>query len=80
VVTELIDEHRLVIRNINGLHAENGYLVDPAPDGTRLELTYRWPGHAPLGEVTAEDLGAALHEVAKQYRTTVEQPPANLGS
>jgi hypothetical protein len=83
-ITELIEERRAVTRSIGSARAEMIYLLAPAPQGTQLELIFRWPKRTPRGRAstdkTLKQVSTALREDAEQYRALVEQPPANSSS
>ncbi len=62
-VTELADGHRMVIRHI-GKPFEGVTVVAPAPGGTRLELTARWPGACRARPERAGSAGSGARAVA----------------
>jgi hypothetical protein len=43
VVTELTDQHSALTATITPRHMETLHQVTPAPQGTQLQLTARWP-------------------------------------
>jgi hypothetical protein len=45
VVTELTDQHSALTATIAPPHSEVLHLVTPAPQGTQLQLTFRWPAN-----------------------------------
>lgn len=80
VVTEPADGHRAVTRGIGQSHKEYVWVITPAPGGTRLELTARWPARVMRGRTDArempERIRAQLRRITEGYQALIERPLA----
>jgi uncharacterized protein YndB with AHSA1/START domain len=75
VVTELAKGRRLVMQRIGSPDTEIAHLVTPAPGGTRLELTARWPAPAVRKAVAtraADTIAEHLQATAEAYKESIE--------
>jgi hypothetical protein len=80
-VTELDPGRSVLTAGITFPHYESYYLITPQAQGTRLELTFRWPGNIPGGKSKAYGRKAAdaLKQLVNGYRDQVENhdsPPS----
>ncbi len=74
MVRELAEGRSVVVQRLEPPHYEVQYRVEPAPGGTRLELTMCWPD-APVtdqGEQLRSRLAQALQETASAYQAAIE--------
>jgi hypothetical protein len=74
VVRELAEGRSVVTQRLEPPHYEMRYRVEPAPGGTRLELTMCWPD-APVtekGEQLRSRLAQALQQTASAYQAAIE--------
>ena len=74
MVRELAEGRSLVTQRLEPPHYELRYQVEPAPGGTRLELTMCWPD-APVtdkGEQLRSRLAQALQQTASAYQAAIE--------
>jgi hypothetical protein len=74
IVRELAEGRSVVAQRLEPPHYEMHYRVEPAPGGTRLELTMCWPD-APVtdkGEQLRSRLAQALRETASAYQAAIE--------
>ena len=80
VVRELDEGRRVVTQRIGTPDTEILHLLTPVPDGTRLELTARWPT-PPVSKADAtreaDTIAAHLQATAEAYKDTIEKagPP-----
>lgn len=76
VVRELAEGRRAVTQRIGHPDTETLLLLTPVPEGTRLELTARWPAPA-AGKASATEpadtVAAHLRETADAYKEHVEK-------
>lgn len=76
MVRELAEGRSALVQRLEPPHYEVQYRVEPAPGGTRLELTMCWPD-APVtdqGEQLRSQLARALQETASAYQAAIEPP------
>lgn len=74
MVRELAEGRSVLAQRLEPPHYEVQYRVEPAPGGTRLELTMCWPD-APVtdkGEQLRSRLAQALQETASAYQAAIE--------
>ena len=74
MVRELTEGRSVVTQRLEPPHYEMRYRVEPAPGGTRLELTMCWPD-APVtdkGEQLRSRLTQALRQTASAYQAAIE--------
>jgi hypothetical protein len=74
VVRELTEGRTVITQRLEPPHYETRYRLEPAPGGTRLELTMCWPD-APVtdaGEQLRDHLVQSVHQAAIAYRAALE--------
>jgi hypothetical protein len=74
MVRELAEGRSVVAQRLEPPHYQMQYRVEPAPGGTRLELTMCWPD-APVtekGEQLRSRLAQAVQETASAYQAAIE--------
>ena len=74
IVRDLAEGRSVVTQRLEPPHYEVRYRVEPAPGGTRLELTMCWPD-APVtdkGEQLRSHLARALQDTASAYQAAIE--------
>jgi hypothetical protein len=77
---QLTGSHSALAQRLEPPHFEMQYRVQPAADGTRLELTMRWPD-APVtdeGEQLRSRLTQAVQQSANAYKTAIEQADGRI--
>ena len=74
IVRDLAEGRSVVTQRLEPPHYEMRYRLEPAPGGTRLELTMCWPD-APVtdkGEQLRSHLTQALQQTASAYQAAIE--------
>jgi hypothetical protein len=72
VVTELTDQHSALIAAIAPRHTEALHLLTPAPEGTQLQLTVRWPGGRVKNHAYERYMAAGAHVAVDGYKKLIE--------
>jgi len=75
MIRELSEGRSVLAQRLDPPHYEMGYRVEPAPAGTRLELTMCWPDAriTDAGEQLRGRLTEAVQETASAYQAIIEQ-------
>jgi len=73
-VTELDPGRSALTASITFPHVQTYHLITPQGQGTRLELTFRWPGNIPGGKskVYGRKTADALQHLVNGYRDLIE--------
>jgi uncharacterized protein YndB with AHSA1/START domain len=75
VVQEVTSEHTTVTQDLAPPYAELVHTLTPAEDGTRLELTCRWPARAyQSGAKTGAGMAEHMRAMADGYQAMIETP------
>lgn len=72
VVTELTDQHSALIAAIAPRHTEALHLLTPAPEGTQLQLTVRWPGGRVKNQAYERYMAAGAQVAVDGYKKLIE--------
>ena len=72
VVTELTDQHSALIAAIAPRHTEALHLLTPAPEGTQLQLTVRWPCGRVKNQAYERYMAAGAQVAVDGYKKLIE--------
>ena len=75
IVTELVPGRRAVTQSVAPPHVETSFNFQPGPDGTRLELAFRWPSQMIEADPQAQ-VGAVARRLQLQldrFKALVEE-------
>jgi len=72
VVTELTDQHSALTAAIEPRHTEMLHLLAPAPQGTQLQLTVRWPGGGVKNKAVKRQMAAGAQVAVDGYKKLIE--------
>lgn len=72
VVTELTDQHSALTATITPRHTEVLHLVTPAPRGTQLQLTTRWPAGKVKNQAMKRQMADWVQLAVDGYKKLIE--------
>jgi hypothetical protein len=80
VVKELSAGRFALISHVGRHPLEILYHIDPDSQGTRLELTYRWPGSTPNHQALARSMATAVQNKVRAIKDLIENPSSPWAS
>ena len=74
MVTEAAAERFALISPVGGPGPEMVYRVEPDRQGTRLEITFRWPAGIPNHRAVARSMADAVRHRVRAFKDLIENP------